>query len=164
MKPLAESGVEEARRSSQNTLYLCLDYGLRLLHPFMPFVTEELWQRLPRRESDPRSIMIANYPTEACSRFPSLLSTNKWRAQSARSTFTNEERDFETVLTIVKTARSLASLYNLQKDIKGMRLEKVSRQLTSCFSQSTLLPKTQARVGCSALRLAPSLRLSRDAP
>jgi valyl-tRNA synthetase len=76
MKPLAESGVEEARRSSQNTLYLCLDYGLRLLHPFMPFVTEELWQRLPRRESDPRSIMIASYPTEACSGFPSLLSTN----------------------------------------------------------------------------------------
>lgn len=37
----------------------------RLLHPFMPFVTEELWQRLPRGDSagaGPCSIMVADYP------------------------------------------------------------------------------------------------------
>ncbi|KAK7256894.1 hypothetical protein RIF29_30453 [Crotalaria pallida] len=34
------------RRFAQDTLWFCLDNGLRLLHPFMPFVTEELWQRL----------------------------------------------------------------------------------------------------------------------
>jgi len=42
-----------------------LDTGLRLLHPLMPFVTEELWQRLPRREADLEavpSIMVAAYP------------------------------------------------------------------------------------------------------
>lgn len=42
---LAES--EEARelhkRSAQATLHRCLDYSMRLLHPFSPFVTEELW-------------------------------------------------------------------------------------------------------------------------
>jgi valyl-tRNA synthetase len=50
------------RKSAQDTLYNCLDHGLRLLHPMMPFVTEELWQRLPRRQGDPKSIMIANFP------------------------------------------------------------------------------------------------------
>ncbi|KAL5580180.1 hypothetical protein UlMin_012622 [Ulmus minor] len=35
------------RSFAQDTLWLCLDYGLQLLHPFMPFVTEELWQQLP---------------------------------------------------------------------------------------------------------------------
>ena len=35
--------------SSRDTLYTVLEGGLKLLHPFMPFVTEELWQRLPRR-------------------------------------------------------------------------------------------------------------------
>jgi valyl-tRNA synthetase len=51
------------RRSVQQTLYTCLDHGLRLLHPFMPFVTEELWQRLPRRPNDSTpSIMISSYP------------------------------------------------------------------------------------------------------
>lgn len=58
-----ESASLETRRSAQNTLYTCLDYGLRLLHPFMPFVTEELWQRLPRRPNDPTpSIVISSYP------------------------------------------------------------------------------------------------------
>jgi valyl-tRNA synthetase len=51
------------RKSAQQTLYTCLDYGLRLLHPIMPFVTEELWQRLPRRPQDSTpSIMLASYP------------------------------------------------------------------------------------------------------
>jgi valyl-tRNA synthetase len=39
-----------------------LEGALRLLHPFMPFVTEEVWQRLPRREGDADSIMISPYP------------------------------------------------------------------------------------------------------
>jgi len=34
-----------------------------MIHPFTPFVTEELWQRLPRREGDEtKSIMLASYP------------------------------------------------------------------------------------------------------
>lgn len=39
MKPMTdESAAMETRKSAQQTLYTCLDYGLRLLHPFMPFV------------------------------------------------------------------------------------------------------------------------------
>ena len=52
------------------TLHTCLDAGLRLLHPVMPFVTEELWQRLPGRGGEwdagvpeAPSIMVAPYPT-----------------------------------------------------------------------------------------------------
>uniref|UniRef100_A0A671YNW0 Valine--tRNA ligase n=1 Tax=Sparus aurata TaxID=8175 RepID=A0A671YNW0_SPAAU len=42
----------------RQTLYTCLEVGLRLLSPLMPFVSEELYQRLPRRrpQSDPPSI------------------------------------------------------------------------------------------------------------
>jgi valyl-tRNA synthetase len=57
------SADPKVRRSAQQTLHTCLDYGLRLLHPFMPFVTEELWQRLPRRPTSPPSIMVSRYPT-----------------------------------------------------------------------------------------------------
>ena len=44
-----------------------LDGALRLLHPFMPFITEEIWQslvqRMPASGERPDSIMIAPYPT-----------------------------------------------------------------------------------------------------
>jgi valyl-tRNA synthetase len=47
-------------------LALALDTTLRLLHPFMPFITEELWQnlkqRLPEGSLDTASIIIAPYP------------------------------------------------------------------------------------------------------
>ena len=43
-----------------------LETSLRLLHPYMPFITEEIWQtlnsRLPREADRPESIMIAPYP------------------------------------------------------------------------------------------------------
>ena len=46
-----------------------LERILRLLHPFMPFITEEIWQtlksRLPAADSSPASIMIAPYPQSA---------------------------------------------------------------------------------------------------
>jgi len=52
---------EPARRlATQHTLVTTLETTLRLLHPAMPFITEEIWQRLPH-EGD--SIMIAPYPT-----------------------------------------------------------------------------------------------------
>jgi valyl-tRNA synthetase len=65
MKPMTdESASDTTRKSAQQTLYTCLDYGLRLLHPIMPFVTEELWQRLKRRPGDHTpSIMMSSFPT-----------------------------------------------------------------------------------------------------
>jgi valyl-tRNA synthetase len=40
---------KDAKWAAQATLWVTLESGLRLLHPMMPFVTEELWQRLPGR-------------------------------------------------------------------------------------------------------------------
>jgi valyl-tRNA synthetase len=50
------------RLATQHTLVTTLETTLRLLHPFMPFITEEIWQRLPH-EGD--SIMVAPYPKRA---------------------------------------------------------------------------------------------------
>ena len=46
---------------TQVTLYKVLEKSLRLLHPIMPFITEDIWQRLPR-EHDTDSIMITSLP------------------------------------------------------------------------------------------------------
>jgi len=50
---------EERRQSSRYILQTALIGVLKLLHPFMPFVTEDIWQRLPGTE---RSIMVAPFP------------------------------------------------------------------------------------------------------
>ena len=57
-----------AKHATQTVLHCCLHNGLRLLHPFMPFVTEELYQRLQLLAGEPRSsVMHAPYPKpEAC--------------------------------------------------------------------------------------------------
>jgi valyl-tRNA synthetase len=44
------------------TLAYVLDVSLRLMHPMIPFVTEELWQRLPRSWDAGPSIALARYP------------------------------------------------------------------------------------------------------
>jgi valyl-tRNA synthetase len=49
------------RSHAASMLLKILDGCMRLLHPLMPFITEEIWQRLPlKRES--KSIMISSYP------------------------------------------------------------------------------------------------------
>jgi len=105
MKPVVYDLSEEnkdSRWAAQATLWVCLEYGLRLLHPMIPFVTEELWQRLPGRgtlgDSETESIMIASYP-ESPPDDP------------------NRNLDIEDAMTatmkIVKSCRSLRTDYNI---------------------------------------------------
>jgi valyl-tRNA synthetase len=53
---------ETAKTASRATLVHVLDTTLRLLHPFMPFITEEIWQRLPIVRDAP-SLCVARFPS-----------------------------------------------------------------------------------------------------
>jgi len=60
-KPVLLGRTERPRVAE--VLLTVLEASLRLLHPVMPFLTEELWQRLPGRERiQPESIALAPYP------------------------------------------------------------------------------------------------------
>jgi valyl-tRNA synthetase len=52
----------EAKSGAQATLVRALEGALRLLHPFMPFATEEVWQRLPKARGHEPSIMLSAFP------------------------------------------------------------------------------------------------------
>ena len=56
---IAKLTMDEAH--TQITLYKVLEKSLRVLHPVMPFITEDIWQRLPR-EHRTDSIMITSWP------------------------------------------------------------------------------------------------------
>lgn len=60
---LVEDASAETQESAKQTLYTALEGALALVHPIMPFVSEHLWQRLPRRPDDKTiSIMTAKFP------------------------------------------------------------------------------------------------------
>ena len=56
---LDKHGTESDKQNAKRVLLEVLDRSLRLLHPFMPFITEEIWQKLGGAEP---SIMVAPYP------------------------------------------------------------------------------------------------------
>jgi valyl-tRNA synthetase len=65
LKPVLQSNNAEEINTARNVLYTCLEQGLILLSPYMPFITEELFQRLPRRSADaPPSICVTPYPND----------------------------------------------------------------------------------------------------
>jgi valyl-tRNA synthetase len=62
IKPSLYPNEDKKRRVlTQRTLLRVLDAILRMLHPFMPFITEEIWQQLPGRKEN-ESIMMAEFP------------------------------------------------------------------------------------------------------
>lgn len=62
IKPITRSNDEVAKLSTVNTLFHVLEKGLLLLHPMTPFITEELYHRLPESSWKAESISIAKFP------------------------------------------------------------------------------------------------------
>ena len=91
------------RPRAAETLLFVLDASLRLLHPVMPHLTEELWQRLPRDPSSatPNSIAVQEYPLAA----PELADPDAERGMAA-------------VIAVVQAARSLRRERNLAAVVK----------------------------------------------
>ena len=52
--------IENEKTTAVYTLLYVLEKALRILHPFMPFITEELWHKLPNAEGE--SISLQEYP------------------------------------------------------------------------------------------------------
>mgnify|MGYP001568727169 CR=1 FL=1 len=60
-KPILKEGAESERSSRQALLYEMLTLELKALHPFIPFVTEAIWRRLPREKTP---LIIEEWPVK----------------------------------------------------------------------------------------------------
>jgi valyl-tRNA synthetase len=90
--PLNSDDLEAINRTKSILSYVLLDI-MKLLHPFMPFVTEEIYQNIPHVEE---SIMISSWP-EAIEEFndPDAI------------------KDFEVIQSIIKAVRNVRAEYNV---------------------------------------------------
>ncbi|MDD5225697.1 MAG: valine--tRNA ligase [Candidatus Omnitrophica bacterium] len=72
-KPMVLSEDGALKLQTQKVLFFVCERMLRLLHPFMPFMTEEIWQTFKQKAADakgwPETIMLATWPCERKSKF-----------------------------------------------------------------------------------------------
>ena len=89
-KPTIRGDAIGPKQAGLATFYTCLEVSYRLIHPMMPYISEELWQRLPRpasgsesKESDDGivSIALAAYPNPAKNDELNKLSDKKVEAE-----------------------------------------------------------------------------------
>jgi len=63
-KPVMQNGTEAQMRGTRHTLVNVLEKMQRLMHPFMPYITETIWQRVkPLAGVTGDTIMLASFPT-----------------------------------------------------------------------------------------------------
>ena len=90
IKPVLQDSVHPQGSATRRTLQDTLEVFLRLLHPFMPFISEEIWQTLPH---EGETIVTQSYP----------VPQTHWHEPSAEETF----RLFEQTISLIRTARVL---------------------------------------------------------
>lgn len=115
---------EAAKKTTRSVLAYVLDNTMRLLHPFMPFITEEIWQNLPH---EGESITIAAWPT-------------------VDESLSNKERagEMKLLMDIIRSVRNIRAevntpmskpvpLYLLTKDAKTTAILETNRKYIEKF-------------------------------
>ena len=124
-----------AQKRTRSILLYALDQGLRLLHPTMPFVTEETWQQLRAfgMPSQYDALMVADWPQ-----------TNK-RFFDARA-----EKDFALIMEIVRAIRNARTEFNVEP---GKRISAIISAGTGTVTAPLL--DSQREIIASLARLDP---------
>lgn len=106
----------DAAVPARQVLVYIMDHVLRLLHPFMPFITEEIWQALPHSGE---SIMVA-----------------KWPEYQPALDFSAEEQQFEKLMDAIKAIRTRRAEMNVPPSKKAtLYIETKSPEI---FEQGTM--------------------------
>ena len=90
---------EDAANTARSVLVYVFTNTLALLHPFMPFITEEIWQSMPHKEE---SLMVSQWPI-----FREELS------------FTAQEAEFEKIMLVIKAIRNRRAEMNVPPSKKA---------------------------------------------
>ncbi len=133
IKPALQDSMHPQGFTSRQTLQDTLEVFLRLLHPFMPFISEEIWQTLPHYGE---TIVTQPYP----------VPQTYWHNPSAEETF----RLFEQSIGLFRTARVLLN-YPPRKEVRFF----VTHEESATIATLASLEKDLAHLGRGWISLAP---------
>jgi valyl-tRNA synthetase len=133
IKPVLQNPAHLLGPVTRQTLQETLEIWLRLLHPFMPFITEEIWQTLPHSGET-----IVTQP------YPAVL--RDWRDAEAENTF----RLLEQSIGLMRTARVLLN-YPSGKEARFF----VTHEDAATNATLSALEKDLAHLGRGQISLAP---------
>lgn len=102
VKPVLYSDNLEEKANTVKVLLYVLENILKLLHPFMPYITEEIWQALPNRED--------------------ALIVSKWPEYKEELVFEKEERATEYIENAIREIRNARSEMNIENSKKSNTL------------------------------------------
>ncbi len=107
-----------SKRKTQSVLAYVLDRTMRLIHPFMPFISEEIWQHLPHEEGE--TVMLASWPVYD-------------------SAFENPEAvaEMNSLMDIIRAVRNIRAEVNVPMSKKvELQLKPVNAQMASIIDRN----------------------------
>jgi len=140
-KPSLQQGGAPAERARQ-TLWFILEGTLRALHPFMPFISEEIREQLPGADG---ALIVAEWPRAEAS----------WRDEAA-------EREFDALMQVVAAARKLRADQQVAPGQRvGVRVasrsQEVERMVEQCEQVLLLLARASDVVALRETENAPAV-------
>ena len=114
-KARLNSNDADGKETAKAVLVYVLSETLKLLHPFMPFITEEIWQALPHSGE---SVMVSEWP-----KFSNDLC------------FTTEEKRFEILMSLIRAIRTRRSEMNVPPSKKAKVY--IATQTADIFKEGT---------------------------
>ncbi|KAL6055400.1 valine--tRNA ligase, variant 2 [Balamuthia mandrillaris] len=139
------SNENNERERMKAVLLHCLDTYFKLLHPFMPFVSEELWQHLP--------ILSSPSDAELKRSKPAALGECLYPSSSFSSPKEELEAAMKEVMGVVHAARSLRDAHSLRRSSFGLVLRTNDLQLKELFEEQKELICHLAKAGSLDVRL-----------
>ncbi len=119
--------IKKDRNRTRSILVYLIDGVMRILHPFMPFISEEIWQQLPNRKEE--ALVVA-----------------AWPEASEKIHFPIEVEEMDLFQEVVRAIRNLRSQLKLPPDQKTPVIVKAGEQSAACLNAESHQIKRLAAV------------------
>ena len=141
---LAKVRLREGDDQPRRVLAHVLERALRLLHPFMPFVTEEIWLRLaaalPKEGNLPESVMIAPYPDPKA-----RLSDEELAARREADAPASEETDL--LIEVIRAIRNVRAEFKIDPRLALDAAVAAPPATAAALQEESAAIRSLARVG-----------------